>query len=124
MIRPPEDFRWPHPWAALEVQDEAKHVGFAGARAEIFGTGAIAGSLAAELQREVCPAHPLAGLQCEAVGFNKEDENEFIFVTDSPKIPVAFVHLTWEVERNPKFPWTHPFSSFEEFRKYFAEGTR
>ena len=117
LIHPPEDFRWPKPWAPLEA--EATHLGLPGACASIFGTGAIADSLVAELQREVSPLHALAGLVCVAVGFNREDENEFLFTTNSENIPLAVVHLTWEVEKRAKWPWMQTFLSFEAFRAHF-----
>jgi hypothetical protein len=109
MIEQAKTFRWPPPWEALD--DEGTRLGLPGARAAIFGRGAIASTLADELQREVCSEHPLAGHRCTAVAFNREDENEFLFVTTNPSFPVAVVHLTWEIERRPEYPYTMGYSS-------------
>jgi hypothetical protein len=82
----------------------------------LFGGHDAAPTLAAELQRECCPEHPLHGRTCIAVARARDDLNEFVFVTDHPKYPIAFVHLTWTVERSPAFPHTTGYGSWDEFR--------
>jgi hypothetical protein len=108
-----DSFQWPAPWAP--VGSEAQRLGLPRARNAIFGSDAPADSLAEELRREVCAGHPLFGHTCTPVAYNREDENEFVFVTSNPAMPVAFVHLTWEVEARPSFPWTAGYQSLEHF---------
>jgi hypothetical protein len=113
MLTIPERFDWPAPWASLEK--ESQHLALPGARAVIFGHLAIAESLADELKREICAAHPLAGHQCVPVAYNRADENEFVFVTSNPALPLAVVHLTWDIEPSPEFPRTRGFASLADF---------
>ena len=115
MLELPDSFEWPQPWAPF--RDEKQHLGLPAVRASVFGTGVIASSLTEELRREVCPTHPLAGHECVPVAYNREDENEFVFLTSNSALPVVVVHLTWKVERSPKWPFTYGFMSLEEFKK-------
>ncbi len=41
--------------------------------------------------------------------------DEFLFLTDHPEMPLAFVHLTWAVETDPVWPWTKGFASIAEW---------
>lgn len=115
----PSDFRWPSPWAP--VVDEASHLGLPGARAALSRTGPLAKSLSAELQREVATGHPLRGVECVAIGFNKDDENEFLFRTNRPEFPLAVVRLTWMVEKSPKWPPVRTLATFEDFVRHVAQ---
>ena len=45
----------------------------------------------------------------------------FIFATAVPGKPVAFVHLTWTVEKDPLFPYTVVYPSWEAFRAAWGE---
>jgi len=47
----------------------------------------------------------MAGL-AKRVAWSSDHSDEFLFVTDIPELPLAFVHLTRSVETHSKFPWT------------------
>jgi hypothetical protein len=112
MLRgPPDGFRWPYPWRPLADPELVPP----------FHEGLRAFTLEAELQREVCPGHPLYRVECRAVARNVEDIDEFIFATAKPQMPVAFVHLTWAVERSPAFPFPVAYPSWEAFRSSWAD---
>jgi hypothetical protein len=81
----------------------------------------LAKSLSAELQREVVAGHPLKGVMCVAIGFNKDDENEFLFATNHPEFPLAVVRLTWMVEKSPRWPRSQSLATFAEFQRHVAE---
>jgi hypothetical protein len=68
------------------------------------------------LVREVVPGHPLYGANCRVVGFNAADPNEFLFSTDRAAVPLAFVHLTWQAERDPGWPYSIGYPSWEVFQ--------
>lgn len=101
MIEAPEGFCWPAYWKPLP--------------APIGWLGQIE-SIEAELRREVPAGHVLHGAACRAVAYNAADVNEFLFVTDRPDVPIAFVHLTFQVERSPKWPYTVVYPDWEAFR--------
>jgi hypothetical protein len=101
MVEVPDRFDWPAGWRPLPLPD---------------GWLGLAGSAEAELAREVGSGHPLHGATCRAVGFNGDDPNEFLFATDRPATPLAFVHLTWQAERDPGWPYTVCYQSWEGFR--------
>lgn len=101
MVEVPDDFDWPAGWRPLPLPD---------------GWLGQAGSAEAELEREVSSGHPLFGMTCRAVGFHADDPNEFLFATDSPAAPLAFVHLTWKAERDPTWPYTISYPGWEAFR--------
>ncbi len=68
------------------------------------------------MHREVPPGHVLHGETCRAVAYNPEHSDEFLFVTDNPNTPIAFVHLTWQIERDPAWPYTIVYPGWEAFR--------
>jgi hypothetical protein len=111
-ILPPE-FVWISPWAALAEASPPLP--------EVLGDQTYSQWLAAELQREVCESHRLYRINVEAIGFNRYDPNEFLFLTDDPKTPFAFVHLTWTVETDPRWPWTEGFVSILELTTWMKE---
>ena len=78
-------------------------------------------TIEAELEHEVCPGHPLYGIECRAVARNREHHDEFIFATARPDMPVAFVHLTWAVESNPAFPYVVGYPSWAAYRAAWAK---
>jgi hypothetical protein len=110
---PEAGFDWPEPWGPID--DETRCLEFARIMNEVFGDYEAASTLSAELQRECCPAHPLHGRRCAPVAAARDDPNEFLFVTDHPEYPIAFVHLTWSVETDPMFPYTVGYRSWEAF---------
>src|SRR5262249_12740200 len=97
----PDGFEWPAGWKPLPLPD---------------GWLGLAGPAEAELAREVGPGHPLHGTTCWALGVNGGDPNEFLFATGRPATPLAFVHLTWQAERDPGWPYTVCYPSWEAFR--------
>jgi hypothetical protein len=121
MIDLPGAFAWPAPWAPLG--DEKQRLGLPAVRNEVFGGEPVASSIVEELRREVCSDHPLAGHRCVPVAYNREDENEFVFLTSNPELLVAVVHLTWKQEASPKWPWTYGFRSLEEFKASVEQST-
>ena len=86
---PPEGFEWPAPWEPIPPGDTC--LGYPRITAEVFGRESPADTLSQELQREVSPAHPLYQAVCSAVGRNREDPNEFLFLTDHPRMPLAVI---------------------------------
>jgi hypothetical protein len=121
--RPPDGFRWPSPWEPLADPNAALEMG----RCENYllgQDGAVAPTMEAELEREVCEDHPLYRLQCRAVARSTEDPNEFLFVTADRDRPVAFVHLTWTVETRPDFPYTVTYPSWEAFQVAWAKSVQ
>lgn len=116
---PPPDFDWPAPWEP--IADESRSLGFPRVMGEVFGGYEAAASLSAEPQRECCPAHPLHGRTCVPVASARDDPNEFLFATDHPEYALAFVHLTWAVERGPVFPYTVAYGSWEAFELAWRE---
>lgn len=100
MIEVSTDFDWPAPWKPLPVPS---------------GWLGLVESAEAELQSEVCERHPLYRVRCRVLAWNAEDTNEFLFATDAPDMPVAFVHLTWKRERDPTWPYTIGYSGLGAF---------
>ena len=113
LSHPPPEFDWPKPWEPISA--ESRCLEFPRIMGEVFGDYETAPSLSAELQRECCPAHPLHGRSCMAVAAARDDPNEFVFLTDHPAFPIAFVHLTWSVEKDPMFPYTVGYASWKAF---------
>lgn len=74
-----------------------------------------------ELQSETCVGHPLHNVICRVVAWNSHDVNEFLYVTENPEWPIAFVHLTFCAESLPEVPFTVGYKNWNEFR---ADWTR
>jgi hypothetical protein len=117
-LYPPAGYDWPKPWGPITA--ESRCLEFPQIMGNLFGGYDAAPTLAAELQRECCPEHPLHGRSCVAVARADDDPNEFVFVTDNPEFPIAFVHLTWAIERSPTWPYTVGYRSWEEFQAAWA----
>jgi hypothetical protein len=97
----PPDFDWPAPWRPLPFPD---------------GRPDRVASIEAELEREVPPGHVLYGLRCRAVAYNTDDSDDFVFVTDRADVQVAYVHLTWRPEHDPKWPYTVAYPGWDALR--------
>ncbi len=69
----------------------------------------------AELAREISSKHVLSGVPVEAIGF-RQDCDDVLFKLLDGSSRVAVVHLTFQVERDPKWPATELFGSLEDFR--------
>ena len=76
----------------------------------------VADLLAAELRRELCDAHVLYGIPVCAIG-RREDCDDVLFQLLDGSNRYAVVHLTWSghLERDPKWPTTHFYDSWERF---------
>ena len=95
---PPPDFIWPQGWFPCPDGWERT------------------GSVEDELQRELCKTHPLYHRSCRVVGRHSAHPDEYLFAVDLGDGPLAFVHLTWELESDPNWPYTVMYASYEEFR--------
>jgi hypothetical protein len=115
----PDGFEWPVPWEPIPAEDI--WYGYPRLTAAAVGEEPSAGSLTDELQREVSPGHPLYLVARSAVARNREDPNEFLFLTVNPRMPLAFVHLTWQKEQGAKFPWVEGYESWEAFRLAWSD---
>lgn len=94
---PPKVFSWPAPWSKLELSQAAP--------------------FERQLLREVGSGHPLNGIDCKAIGRSGVDD-DVVFATTSPAMPVALVHLTWSsTPQNPNWPHTVGFPSWHSFRQ-------
>lgn len=105
---PPDDFDWPTPWNLMPVPE---------------GYHGLVRSPEDELQSETCVGHLLFNIRCRAVAWNAADPNEFLVVTESPAIPIAFVHLTFQAESSPMWPYTVCYKTWHEFRESWKEQT-
>ncbi|HYT92621.1 MAG TPA: hypothetical protein VEL76_28150 [Gemmataceae bacterium] len=120
-LMPPSGFEWPFPW--VPIRDENEALQLPRMLSEEFGDDPPEPFLVDELRREVCPEHPLHGRSCLAVAQAKDDPNEFVFLTDNPAFPIAFVHLTWAVEKSPTFPYTLGYPSWDEFKRAWTSNS-
>jgi hypothetical protein len=71
--------------------------------------------LAAELQREVGPGHPLFGKSARALAVARDRDDVLFEINDGSNVQYAVVHLTWQKESNPLWPGTEFFSSLESW---------
>jgi hypothetical protein len=120
---PPTGFKWPTPWETMTAEVGATSLEFPKIMSELFGGHNAASTLEGELQRECCPTHPLHGINCLAIARATDDPNEFVFATDDPQFPVAFVHLTWAIETSPSYPRTTRYRSWEEFQAAWSSNS-
>lgn len=114
---PPEGFRWPEPWQPLGPTEALSETIVPSPDAP----ASQGFTFEFEFQREVCLGHPLYRIECRAVARNRDHHDEFIFVTANPRMPIAFVHLTWVVESKPIYPYTAGYSSWADFHSVWAE---
>lgn len=107
-------FAWPAPWRRLDHSEISNDVIAGHDCAELAVDFTF---FEAELRREVPAGHLLHGVECRAVARSRDHPDEFIFATNRPGMPVAFVHLTWAVESNPAFPYTVGYPSWVAFQE-------
>ncbi len=86
---------WPPNWVA--VDDPADQAG-----------------LEAELRREIAPEHVLTDETVSLLGRSLSSD-DCLYALDGGR--VAAVHLTWSVERNPDWPSTAIYPSFEAWAR-------
>lgn len=115
---PPEKCTWPKPWRFINSSESSQEV----LGSQPYEPDPRKFTFEAELQHEVCPSHPLYRVNCRAVARSCEHPDEFIFLTDRPDMPLAFVHLTWRVEEDPEFPYTIGYPSWEAFNVAWTAG--
>jgi hypothetical protein len=118
LLYPPEHFDWPANWQPFA--DQSRWREWASVMLELGefkGDSKVPEMLPAELQRECCPEHPLYGRTCVPVAAAVDDPNEFLFITNNPAVPIAFVHLTWSRESTAAFPYTVGYATWEEFHR-------
>jgi hypothetical protein len=109
----PTRFWWPFPWQPLT--DEAEALAFGREHATRMGAPALADTVLGELWREICDRHPLAGVECRPVAWESRSKRDFLFLTARPDMPVARVHFTWIVEREPTWPFVVSYRSLRHF---------
>ena len=75
-----------------------------------------AANLEAELRKELAAGHPLHSLNVRAVA-QRIDADDVLFEVDSPDFRYAVVHLNWtgEPERDPQWPQTETFATFQDW---------
>ena len=79
-----------------------------------------AAALEAEIARELCSAHALAGVKLSAIARNLgRDDVLFANLTTPPE--VHWVHLTWSAEKEPRWPHTERYGSLAEFVDRWTE---
>lgn len=105
---------WPPPWAAITNERDAL----------VFGramNSAVGSSVVGELQREICPTHPLFGVECRPLAYDAKIKKDFLFETNHVEMPLVVVHFTWAVESDPRWPWTIHFGNIDEFFDWVRE---
>jgi len=77
-------------------------------------TDAAAATLLSELRREMPATHQLRGQDVQAIA-RRDHRDDVLFRSPSEGGPVFWVHLTWSVESDPKWPWTVVYESLGDF---------
>ena len=91
-IQDPSELDWPEGWRVLHY-DNIPHV-------------------TRELGREVGRAHVLYNLPACALG-KKRQTDDYLFQVEAGDHNVALVHLTWKKEKDPAWPHTTLYESFQ-----------
>jgi len=71
-------------------------------------------ALTVELEREICSSHKLFGIQTQAIA-RMLDRDNILFSTNDLSKPYVVVHLTWNVETDPAWPWFIGFTDLQDF---------
>lgn len=71
---------------------------------------------ASELAREVRPGHPLWQVPVRVLA-RRQDSDDVLFAVDDGTGRVAVVHLTYQVEQDPRWPSVTLFEDFGDFRR-------
>jgi hypothetical protein len=77
--------------------------------------------LAAELARELAPAHELFGVPASAIA-RRLDQDDVLFALTDGTGRVAEVHLTWKANDQPPWPHAIIFATLEHWRKTRLKG--
>jgi len=70
----------------------------------------------AELAREIRSGHPLWQIPVRVLA-RRQDSDDVLFAVDDGTGRVAVVHLTYQVELDPRWPSVALFDSIEDFRR-------
>ncbi|GAB5517711.1 hypothetical protein [Rhodopirellula baltica] len=104
---------WPQDWQPITDPEHCMEWGRIAV--DVFDNEPIADTLEAELDRELCREHPLHGIAVTAVGYMQKCPNDFLYSLDDGTGRFAWVHLTWETEDSPKFPFTQIYPDWAAF---------
>ena len=86
-------------------------------------SGESAATLEAELHRELPVGHQLHGRQLRAVA-RREDRDDVLFRSAPEGGAVFWVHLSWSVESDPKWPSTDAYTNLDDFlERWPRQGT-
>lgn len=94
LVEDPSSLEWPEGWGPVPA--------------------AQGRALIRELRREMPAGHRLRGLPVYPLGHG-EHPDELLFQIEDPDYKFARVHLTWSKERDPQWPWTTLYRTFEDF---------
>lgn len=99
---------WPSGWVSVKeyvasIEDESE---------EDFCAG-----IEAELCREMPASHVLASTRYRLIGVCEDYYDDFLFEVSEAEFRFAAVHLTWSEERDPTWPATSVYHSWEDFLK-------
>lgn len=75
---------------------------------------------AKELRKEMCKGHVLYGKEILAIA-RREDRDDFLFYVKNSDVALYSVHLTWNKENAPEWPYAAAFESKENFYQYGSE---
>lgn len=90
---------WDGDWRGIDDPDEAR-------------------ALERELARELCAAHVLSGRTANAIGRCNTTDDVLFRLEDGS---LAQVHLTWNVERDPRWPATELYADFAAWQAVAPE---
>ena len=113
LFRFPDDFQWLPPWIELP-DDYATLIPISWPDDQQLAIGRDA--IVAELRREIPGAHVLCSMELDAVAVHVEcGYKDFVFTTNDPVNSIAVVHLTYNVESDPKWPATRLVRGLDEW---------
>ncbi|MBT8370436.1 MAG: hypothetical protein HKO68_10300 [Desulfobacterales bacterium] len=90
----PSELDWPEGWNALHYHDIPKTT--------------------RELNREICKEHVLYNIPACALGRKPHTDN-FLFQVEAGDYHFARVHITWNKKKDPNWPNTKLYASFQEW---------
>lgn len=67
-----------------------------------------------ELKRETCPGHPLYGVSVKVVA-RRQDCDDVLFRLGDSSGRYAVVHLSYQKEKDPRWPECHLYRDFEDW---------
>ena len=94
MLHDPSELDLPEGWSSLHYDDIPK--------------------ITRELHREMCKEHVLYSAPACALG-RRSHTDDFLFQVDLGEHKFAWIHLTWHREKDPTWPMTKLYASFQEW---------